>query len=497
MNSTTKSRSYSRALLSHQKVAGIDLLLSRVSRRNSILLLIAVCSGMISIGFLVVRDLRSTSEEAHRIYSESIRGMQQVGELQYDAQETRRTILYALTTTDSNLQLVYADQTREADKRVMHGISQYACNAKTPEQTNLAAQLKRDWGEYLFVRDDVLALILEGSIHDAVTRDLDGGVPKFERVRKELEQVKRLYGDEAERSGRSLEELSKRLAWRLAGFLSFTLLLGSAAIWAIQRAQLLGRIQLARLQMEFVASVSHELRTPLAVIRSAADNVADGIVNTPEALCRYGTVLQNQSRKMGELIDQVLLFASVEQGAGPLPTQALSIDQVIGAVMPHAEGLEKESGVRILVKVDAGLPRAIGNLQGITQVLTNLLGNAVKYGGSDRLVTLHAFASDAKRDGPRQACISVRDRGMGIDSAEIDRVFEPFYRGSRVKGSQIHGTGLGLSVARRIAESMEGEISVSSEMGRGSTFTLHLKAATDGAAQSRAHDAPRQSAGVQ
>jgi len=490
MNNVKKASKNVVSQLPPQGMAVLDRLLNCASRHSSKILLVAVCCGIAVIGVLVVRDLQSTSEEVQRLFRESIGGMQRAGALQYDAQETRRAILYALTTADSNLQLVYADQTRAADHRVSNSIEDYARQANTQDEIVLAAQLRQDWTAYLAVRDEVLASILEGSIHDAVTRDLAGGVPAFERVRKDLDEVKRLYAEEAERSARNLERTSRSSARRLAGILSFTFLLLSAGVWAIQRSQMLGRMQFAKLQMEFVASVSHELRTPLAVIRSAADNLADGIVQTGEALRRYGLVLRHQSRRMTELVDQILTFASTEDGVEPLPLQSIAIDQIVRAVLSHTESAERESGFRIEVRVDQGLPRALGNLNGITQVLTNLIVNAIKYGGDDRLITLHASATENPREGLDEILIAVTDRGMGIDTAEIHHVFEPFYRSPRVKNAQIHGTGLGLSVARRIAESMGGRISVSSQIARGSTFTLHLKTATEAASQLSAIDAP-------
>src|SRR4029077_14778739 len=138
--------------------------------------------------------------------------------------------------------------------------------------------------------------------------DLSGGVPSFERVRQDLEEIKRLYDEQASERLTNVGAASRRFAIRLIGVLAFTLLFASASVWATQRSKMLGAIQLAALQMEFVASVSHELRTPLAVISSAADNIVDGLVRGKEDLNRYGSVLRNQSRQMTELVDQILLF---------------------------------------------------------------------------------------------------------------------------------------------------------------------------------------------
>jgi len=102
------------------------------------------------------------------MYNGSVQGLLRVGDMQYEAQETRRSTLYALTTNDGNLQVSYADQSRDADRRVTEGIAQYLANARTAQETRSGEQLAKDWTDYLRVRDEVLGLILEGSPKEAV-----------------------------------------------------------------------------------------------------------------------------------------------------------------------------------------------------------------------------------------------------------------------------------------------------------------------------------------
>ncbi len=465
----------------------VDRWLSAASRHNAVLLLFVVCCGVTVIGALVIRDMQQANTEAQKMYKSSVNGLQEIGELQYDAQETRRTTLYALTTTDSNLQVEYADQTRNADRLVKDLIAEYGRQAKGSEELALADRLNRDWTTYLGVRDEVLASILEGSTSEAVSLDLAGGVPAFERVRQDLNEVKRLYGEDASREQTSLAESSRRSSSRMVGILSFTFLLSAAAIWAIQRSQMLGRMQLANLQMEFVASVSHELRTPLAVIRSAADNIADGLVKNMDALLRYGAVLQHQSRSMGELVDQILLFASTEDRNKRVPLQPVAVERIVAAVLSDTEALVRNAGFTLDVEIEPNLPPAQGDLSGITQCLRNLIGNAVKYGGAHHRIVLHA-GMVSKDNLPGELHISIIDRGIGIDSSEIVRIFDPFYRSPRVHASQIHGTGLGLALAKRIAESMGGSLTVISQLSAGSTFTLHLQIAQGDDIQTAANE---------
>jgi signal transduction histidine kinase len=353
----------------------------------------------------------------------------------------------------------YADQSRAADQRVTDGITEYRNEAKTTEGLTLADSLNHDWITYLGVRDEVLASILEGSTQEAVNLDLKGGVPAFERVRREDD----------------LAAASRRSSYKLVGIFSFTFLLSSAAGWAIQRSRMLSRMQLAHLQMEFVASVSHELRTPLAVIRSAADNLADGLIRDKDAMRKYGAILQHQSRGMSDLVDQILLFASTEDRTNRYVLQSVSVQRIIDSVVADTEGLVRGAGFTLEKRIDPNLPDVTGDLGGISQCLQNLIGNAVKYGGDDRHITLQASASSAGHGSPAELRIAVSDQGIGIDSSEIPFIFDPFYRSPRVHAAQIHGTGLGLSLAKRIAESMGGRLTVVSQLSVGSTFTLHLK----------------------
>ena len=452
-----------------------DRVLNASSRHSAVLLLFMVCCGVGVVGIFVIRDLRAANDEAQEIYTGSVHGLERIGELQYEAQETRRATLYALTTTDSNLQVEYADQTREADRKVTEGIAEYRSEARSADVLALADQLNHDWITYLGVRDEVLASILEGSTQEAVNLDLKGGVPAFERVRRDLNEVKTAYAEDASRREADLAASARGNSYKLVGILSFTFLLSSAAVWAIQRSRMLSRMQLAELQMEFVASVSHELRTPLAVIRSAADNLADGLIRDNDAMRKYGGILQHQSRSMSDLVDQILLFASTEDRSNRYVLQPVPVREIIEAAVADTESVVRNAGFTLDLEVDADLPEVMGDLGGISQCLQNLIGNAVKYGGGDRRIVLRATRSTPNLGSSEELRISVADRGIGIDSSEINYIFDPFYRSPRVHAAQIHGTGLGLSLAKRIAESMGGRLTVASQLSIGSTFTLHLQ----------------------
>jgi signal transduction histidine kinase len=444
------------------------------SRYSSALLLFVVFSVEVGVGIFVIRDVRTATVEAQQMYARSVLGLRRIGELQYQAQETRRSTLYALTTTDSNLQVEYADQSRAADRRVTEGIAEYLKQARMPSETEIGRGLQRDWSAYLKVRDEVLASILEGSTREAVDMDLNGGVPSFERVRQDLEEIKRLYDEQASEQLVRVGASSRRSIMRLVGVVCFTLIFATFSVWAIERNRMLSAVQFAKLQMEFVASISHELRTPLAVIRSAAENIADGVVEGKEQLARYGSVIRNQSRQITDLVNEILLFASTRNNKTRYTLRPLQVSEIVALAMENTVELVREGGFVVEQHVEPDLPPIAGDLSALSHCLQNLIGNAIKYSGQTRWICIRALLDDSRHTGNREIQVSVQDRGLGIDESDLPHIFEPFYRSPAVSGTQIHGTGLGLLLAKSIAEAMNGKLTVESKLGTGSTFTLHL-----------------------
>lgn len=228
--------------------------------------------------------------------------------------------------------------------------------------------------------------------------------------------------------------------------------------------------RLAKLQMEFVAGVSHELRTPLAVISSAADNLAEGVVDTRQQVKQYGALIRNESRRLAGMVEQTLLLATNEAGRSRYDLRPISIAETIDAAVCDSEPVLKDAGCALEKHIDPDLPRVMADSAALKGCLQNLIGNAVKYGGQAGWAGLRAKAHGLEIQ------ITIEDRGLGIDAQDVPYIFEPFYRGSAVRAAQIHGAGLGLSLAKRIAEAFGGTITVASESGKGSAFTLHLPA---------------------
>jgi two-component system, OmpR family, sensor histidine kinase SenX3 len=241
--------------------------------------------------------------------------------------------------------------------------------------------------------------------------------------------------------------------------------------------------QLARQQMEFVAAVSHELRTPLSVIRSAGDNLAEGVVGDEARVRRYGDLVRNEGRRLTEMVEQILEFAGIHSGQRTFVLRPVPVRQVVAAVVEASRTLAEDAGLSLDVDISDHVPPVLADEAAFRRVVQNLVGNAIKYGKGGTAVRISASAAG------REVRLAVADRGMGIPVAEQARIFEPFYRVPEVVAAQIQGAGLGLSLVKRIVESHGGRISVRSAPGQGSEFTVHLPAAS-GEPVARAAEAP-------
>jgi signal transduction histidine kinase len=225
--------------------------------------------------------------------------------------------------------------------------------------------------------------------------------------------------------------------------------------------------------MDFVASVSHELRTPLTGIVSAAQNIADGIVDDKVRVRRYGTAILSQAEQLTELVEQILLFSASAKARHRYHLQAVSVEKLIECALSNTASLIRASAVTVERQVQPGLPWVMVDFNAFSQCLQNLIVNAVKYGGEQRWLAISAAQKDSLEH-KKEIVIAVHDHGIGIEKHELKHIFEPFYRAPIATAAQIHGTGLGLPLAKNIVEAMGGRLTVESEPRKGSTFTIHL-----------------------
>ncbi|HZT29998.1 MAG TPA: HAMP domain-containing sensor histidine kinase [Bryobacteraceae bacterium] len=265
----------------------------------------------------------------------------------------------------------------------------------------------------------------------------------------------------------------------LAVSFAILLLLGAGMVMlaiSTRRAQ-----HLARQQMQFVAGVSHELRTPLAVICSAGDNLADGLVAGESQVRRYGAVVRDQGRRLAEMVEDTLGFAGIQAGRMHFEFQRVEARTLIEQAMADCRPDLAASGCEVEIHIEPALPPVLGDATRLTQCLRNLLSNAIKYGRDNRWVGVRAVRT-GRPDRGAAVRVSVEDRGPGIERADLAHIFEPFYRGRNGVAAQIRGAGLGLSLVKHIVEAHGGTVEVESTPGKGTRFDLYLPAASTGGA---------------
>jgi signal transduction histidine kinase len=231
---------------------------------------------------------------------------------------------------------------------------------------------------------------------------------------------------------------------------------------------------LARQQMEFVAGVSHEMRTPLAVICSAGENLADGVIEDGQQVKRYGALIESEGRRLAEMVEQALEFAGIQSGRKAYALQTADVAAIIESAIASCAPLITEGGFTIEQQIAQDLPPIAADAAAFSRAIQNLLSNAIKYSGDHRSVRVTTKAVTGRA--ASEVRITVEDRGIGIAAADLPHIFEPFYRSTEVTSAQIHGSGLGLSLVKHIIEAHGGRVTVESAAGRGSIFTLNVPA---------------------
>jgi signal transduction histidine kinase len=232
---------------------------------------------------------------------------------------------------------------------------------------------------------------------------------------------------------------------------------------------------LAKMQMEFVAGVSHELCTPLAVINTAAENLADGVVENAEQMQEYGALIRAQGHRLGRLVDEVLLFTAGRFGLSGYNLEPVDVASIVTQSLSTAETNLHDAGFTVSKEIDDQLPPIVADPSAVITCIENLVSNAIKYSNSSKWIAIRAYkVSSGSKPEVR---INVEDKGIGISSADLAHIFEPFYRVQTVRDNQIRGVGLGLYLVKRMMEDMGGRVSVTSELGRGTAVILHFPVA--------------------
>ncbi len=226
------------------------------------------------------------------------------------------------------------------------------------------------------------------------------------------------------------------------------------------------------LKSEFISNVSHELKTPLSIISMFGEMLANGRTKGPEQATEYADIIWRESVRLGRLIDNVLDFAKIERGKGVYEFSEADVGEVVERAVDLVGRRLTTAEMAITVDIEPELPLVKLDGNAFTLAVMNLIDNAIKYaaGGKKIELTLAKKTIDEKE----RLVLSVRDFGPGIEPAEQDQIFERFYRARAVRLKPIRGSGIGLALVQHIARAHHGDVTVTSEVGKGSTFELWL-----------------------
>jgi two-component system phosphate regulon sensor histidine kinase PhoR len=227
--------------------------------------------------------------------------------------------------------------------------------------------------------------------------------------------------------------------------------------------------RLENLRRDFVANVSHELKTPITSVKGFVETLLDGALDNRDDAERFLRIVAKQADRLGAIIEDLLSLAKIEESeeALDLELQYDAILPVLEAAAHDCQPLAKERGIRLELDCSEGLSADV-NSPLLEQAVTNLLDNAVKYSGNSSTVRVVAQVVGS------EIAISVIDQGVGISAEHLPRLFERFYRVDKARSRKEGGTGLGLAIVKHIASAHRGRVTVHSEVGVGTTFTIHL-----------------------
>ncbi len=227
--------------------------------------------------------------------------------------------------------------------------------------------------------------------------------------------------------------------------------------------------KLEQMRKDFVANVSHELKTPITSIKGFSETLLDGALNDRETLENFLSIILKESHRLQTLIEDLLELTKVEQQGFKLNIQQVNMKETIEDVFIMLKGRAEEKEIRLDLSYNHDPVLVKGDVYRLKQIFINLVNNAIAYTPKGGKIKVDIRIKEDYVE------ITVTDTGIGIEEKEISRIFERFYRVDKARSRNSGGTGLGLAIVKHLIEAHQGSISVKSQVGKGTTFTIKFK----------------------
>ncbi|MGN7478107.1 two-component system histidine kinase PnpS [Solibacillus silvestris] len=226
-------------------------------------------------------------------------------------------------------------------------------------------------------------------------------------------------------------------------------------------------VRLEQVRKDFVANVSHELRTPITSIKGFSETLLDGAFKDEQMLLSFLTIIYDESNRIQVLVNDLLELSKIERHGFTLEVTPTKLQDILIRVVDLTSSQLESKNMQFNVEIEQDAV-ILGDVNRLMQIFTNLINNAIAYSKEETTVTLRISANK------EHGIFEVRDEGIGIEKAEIARIFERFYRVDRARSRNSGGTGLGLSIVKHLIEAHNGKIQVASEIGKGTSIKVFL-----------------------
>ncbi|PKU23302.1 ATP-binding protein [Telmatospirillum siberiense] len=252
---------------------------------------------------------------------------------------------------------------------------------------------------------------------------------------------------------------------------------GTVAILSLHDVTALKRME--QMRADFVANASHELRTPLSALLGFIETLRGPARDDPEAHERFLAIMFDQASRMSRLVADLLNLSRIELNEHTLPDGQTDVATIVQRVADGLELQARQRDMRIELTLSESLPPVIGRADELEQIFQNLMDNALKYGREGSAVSVSAALSETMPASlavrtRRAIAVAVRDRGEGIAREHLPRLTERFFRVDTARSRRLGGTGLGLAIVKHLVNRHRGLLTIDSELGKGSVFTVYL-----------------------